>query len=165
MTGARHQYFGAHNVFADQFKFMEAAGQTCLSFNPNQIWLYTKLIEEEKQELMDEIAGLGLMATQYFTGKGMSEGRQSAIREDMRVVIGKTAKEACDVIVVAVGLLMSLGINPELAWREVMGSNLSKINPETGRVERREDGKVLKGPTYQPVDETRLTTFIPGLDI
>jgi hypothetical protein len=31
-----------------------------------------------------------------------------------------------------------------LAWKEVMDTNFAKINPETGKVIKREDGKVLK---------------------
>ncbi|MFE9834012.1 hypothetical protein ACFYP4_02515 [Streptomyces sp. NPDC005551] len=35
---------------------------------------------------------------------------------------------------------------------EVHRSNMSKLNPDTGKPERREDGKVLKGPWYKEAD-------------
>jgi hypothetical protein len=34
------------------------------------------------------------------------------------------------------------------AWNEVTTSNLWKIDAKTGKVIRREDGKILKGPGY-----------------
>jgi len=35
-----------------------------------------------------------------------------------------------------------------MAFNLVHQSNMSKVNPETGKPDRREDGKVLKGPNY-----------------
>lgn len=35
-----------------------------------------------------------------------------------------------------------------MAFELVHQSNMSKVNPETGKPDRREDGKVLKGPNY-----------------
>jgi predicted HAD superfamily Cof-like phosphohydrolase len=37
-----------------------------------------------------------------------------------------------------------MGADPEGAWNEVMRSNLAKIDPDSGTVFKREDGKVLK---------------------
>jgi len=36
----------------------------------------------------------------------------------------------------------------EMAFNIVHNSNMSKINPETGKPDRRKDGKILKGPNY-----------------
>lgn len=45
------------------------------------------------------------------------------------------------------------GIPLQEAFEAVHTSNMSKINPETNRpFERREDGKVLKGPSYREAD-------------
>ncbi|MFI0265625.1 pyrophosphohydrolase domain-containing protein [Streptomyces luteogriseus] len=45
------------------------------------------------------------------------------------------------------------GIPLQEAFDAVHASNMSKINPETNRpFERREDGKVLKGPSYREAD-------------
>jgi predicted HAD superfamily Cof-like phosphohydrolase len=42
-----------------------------------------------------------------------------------------------------------MGADGEAAWNEVLRSNLSKIDPETGKVIKREsDGKVLKPSFY-----------------
>ena len=43
-----------------------------------------------------------------------------------------------------------MGADGEGAWKEVMRSNFSKIDKETGMVRKREDGKVLKPITYSP---------------
>jgi predicted HAD superfamily Cof-like phosphohydrolase len=37
-----------------------------------------------------------------------------------------------------------MGSDAEGAWKEVMATNFAKIDHETGRVRKREDGKVLK---------------------
>lgn len=59
--------------------------------------------------------------------------------------------DACmDMIWVILGLCYMKGYNVEGAWNEVARSNLSKINPETGKVIKREDGKVLKPEGWTP---------------
>jgi predicted HAD superfamily Cof-like phosphohydrolase len=62
-----------------------------------------------------------------------------------------------DILVVTIGALHSAGYNAEGAWKEVMRSNLSKIDKETGMVRKREDGKVLKPIGHSPPD---LTPFL-----
>ena len=59
--------------------------------------------------------------------------------------------DAClDMIWVILGYCYMKGWNVEGAWKEVVRSNLSKINPETGKVNKREDGKVLKPEGWTP---------------
>ena len=55
-----------------------------------------------------------------------------------------------DLIVVIVGAMNSAGFNGEGAWNEVMRTNFAKIDPETGKVRKREDGKVLKPQGWTP---------------
>jgi predicted HAD superfamily Cof-like phosphohydrolase len=43
-----------------------------------------------------------------------------------------------------------MGADGEGAWREVMRTNFEKIDKETGKVRKREDGKVLKPLNWQP---------------
>ncbi|MFC8801355.1 hypothetical protein ACFT2C_26790 [Promicromonospora sp. NPDC057138] len=59
------------------------------------------------------------------------------------------AKELADVLYIAYGTADALGIDLPAVFVEVHRSNMSKLDPD-GRVLRREDGKVLKGPGYQP---------------
>ena len=102
------------NPFRDQEKFMIACDQTVGTENQDQYGLYLKLIEEEVQELRDS----------------------TTRADDLDALI--------DILVVTIGALHSIGADAEGAWNEVMRSNFDKIDPDTGLVTKREDGKVLK---------------------
>lgn len=110
------------NVFHDQTKFMVACDQTVCEFNTKQLDMYHTLIKEEANEL------------------------QEAFDQNDRVEI---LDALIDIIVVTVGAINSMGANGEAAWDEVMRTNFAKINPETGKVKKREDGKVLKPDNWQ----------------
>jgi predicted HAD superfamily Cof-like phosphohydrolase len=56
-----------------------------------------------------------------------------------------------DLIYVAVGTAISLGIPIDDVFAEVHRSNMSKTGPD-GKAIRRADGKILKGPNYSPAD-------------
>jgi hypothetical protein len=64
--------------------------------------------------------------------------------------------DAClDLIWVILGYCHAKGYDVEGAWREIVRSNMDKVDPATGKVRKREDGKVLKpadwrGPDLQP---------------
>jgi len=105
------------NVFRDQEKFMRACDQTVGKFNVAQFNLYTKLIEEEFKELKVAVDAVDKV---------------------------ETLDALIDIIVVTVGALHSLGADAEGAWKEVMRTNFAKIDHDTGKVRKREDGKVLK---------------------
>ena len=111
------------NVFRDQAKFMNACGQTVGERNQDQFDLYLKLIQEEVSEL------------------------QTAVDQNDRV---EQLDALIDIMVVTVGAVQSLGVDAEGAWKEVMSTNFSKIDSQTGRVRKREDGKVLKPTGWQP---------------
>jgi predicted HAD superfamily Cof-like phosphohydrolase len=111
------------NPFRDQEKFMKACDQTVDTFNSNQFDLYLKLIKEEYKELFD------------------------ADLEDDKL---EMLDALIDILVVTIGAIHSMGADAEGAWKEVMRSNLSKIDKETGKVRKREDGKVLKPINYSP---------------
>ena len=113
------------NLFRDQETFMIACDQTVGTENQDQYSLYINLIEEEVQELRD------------------SRTRAS----DLDALI--------DILVVTIGALHSIGADVDGAWKEVMGSNQAKINPRTGRVNKREDGKVLKPEGWKPPELER----------
>ena len=105
------------NPFRDQEKFMKACDQTVDSFNADQFNMYLKLIEEEADELGE------------------------AIKNHDQV---ETLDALIDILVVTIGAIHSAGFDAEGAWREVMSTNFAKIDRETGKVRKREDGKVLK---------------------
>jgi predicted HAD superfamily Cof-like phosphohydrolase len=115
-------------VFADVHVFMHSAGQDVPPFNANrsvQSDLYMKLIQEEYTELMDA----------------------EAVSDDAEIC------DACfDLMWVLVGYMKSRGWDCEEIWDEGAKSNLSKIDPVTLRVKRREDGKILKPEGWKPPD-------------
>jgi predicted HAD superfamily Cof-like phosphohydrolase len=108
------------NPFRDQAGFMQACGQTVGVENRDQYALYLDLIREEVQELEDS---------------------QHPVT-DLDALI--------DILVVTIGAIHSMGADAEGAWNEVMRSNLDKIDPESGRVLKRDDGKVLKPEGWTP---------------
>ena len=120
------------NPFRDQEKFMKACDQTVGEFNVEQFGLYTKLIEEEFKEL------------------GV------AVNDADKV---ETLDALIDIIVVTIGALHSMGADVEGAWKEVMSTNFAKIDHETGKVRKREDGKVLKPVGWVPPN---LEPFVKG---
>jgi len=108
------------NPFRDQEKFMRACEQTVGEFNEAQYQLYCNLISEEFDELV---------ASKTKT-------------DDLDALI--------DILVVTIGAIHSLGADAEGAWKEVMSTNFAKIDKQTGRVRKREDGKVLKPAGWVP---------------
>ena len=115
-------------VFTDVEVFLRAVGQTPPPFNADesdQSRLYAKLIAEEYAEFMESIID--------------NDDAEKA--------------DACfDMIWVIVGYMRSRGWDCEGIWDEGAKSNLSKIDPNTGLVKRREDGKILKPEGWQPPD-------------
>ena len=116
------------NPFRDQEKFMKACDQSVDKFNAEQYSLYLDLIKEEVEEL----------------GQAIDNNDQV---ESLDALI--------DILVVTIGAIHSAGFDAEGAWKEVMRTNFAKIDKETGKVRKREDGKVLKpvgwtGPNLQP---------------
>jgi len=62
-----------------------------------------------------------------------------------------------DILVVTMGAIRAGGFDGEGAWTEVMRTNFAKIDPETGKVRKREDGKVLKPEGWKAPE---LTPFL-----
>jgi predicted HAD superfamily Cof-like phosphohydrolase len=105
------------NPFRDQEKFMRACDQSVDSLNAPQFEMYKNLIEEEFNELVT------------------AENDNDPV-EQLDALI--------DILVVTIGAIHSMGADAEGAWKEVMRTNFAKIDHETGKVRKREDGKVLK---------------------
>ena len=119
------------NPFRDQSKFMQACDQTVGTFNQDQFNMYVKLIAEESQELIEAITANDPV---------------------------ETLDALIDIIVVTTGAIHSLGADAEGAWKEVMMTNFAKIDKDTGKVRKREDGKVLKPVGWTPPE---LSQFLP----
>ena len=114
------------NPFRDQAKFMTACDQSVNEYNEAQYKLYCDLIEEEYN---DEF--------------------KAALAANDRV---EQLDALIDILVVTIGAIHSAGFDAEGAWKEVMKTNFAKIDKETGKVRKREDGKVLKPLGWTPPD-------------
>jgi NTP pyrophosphatase (non-canonical NTP hydrolase) len=113
------------NVIGDVTRFIDAVGQTTNVDNKEQAELYLKLIAEEYGELQEAVAA----------------------KDDVEI-----ADAIFDVTWVALGYALSRGWDLHAIWKEGAQSNLSKIDAETGKVIRREDGKILKPAKWAPPD-------------
>ena len=72
-----------------------------------------------------------------------------AIKEGNLVAI---ADGLADSIYVLVGTALEYGIPLHKVWDAVQEANMAKVDPTTGKVLRREDGKVLKPEGWTPPD-------------
>jgi predicted HAD superfamily Cof-like phosphohydrolase len=113
------------NPFRDQEKFMRACDQIVDEHNTDQFTMYCGLIAEEMQELAVALADA----------------------DDVEAL-----DALIDILVVTIGAIHSMGADAEGAWKEVMKTNFAKIDHETGKVRKREDGKVLKPQGWTPPD-------------
>lgn len=120
-------------TFTDVSVFLTAVGQQ-VPVKPigetDQSKLYKKLIDEEYHEFLEA----------FYTDDTIEE------------------IDACfDMMWVIIGYMKSRGWDCENIWDEGAKSNLSKIDPVTGLVRRREDGKILKPEGWKPPDFSRFT--------
>lgn len=118
-------------TFTDVSVFLTAVGQQ-VPVKPigetDQSKLYKKLIDEEYHEFLEA----------FYTDDTVEE------------------IDACfDMMWVIIGYMKSRGWDCENIWDEGAKSNLSKIDPATGSVRRREDGKILKPEGWTPPDFTK----------
>ena len=105
--------------------FREAMDQPINTTDENIHELQFTLIEEEFSELRDEY---------YVELDGGSKENQ--------------LKELADLVFVCYQYAAARGWNLDAAMNRIFESNMSKL--VDGKPLRREDGKVLKGPNYQP---------------
>jgi len=106
--------------------FMEACDQNEMGFG-DQSKLYFNLISEEYHELIEAMNNKDIV---------------------------EIADACADLKWVIEGLEHTLHIPQQAIWDEVSRSNLSKISP-SGKVLKREDGKVMKPDTYSPPNLTQ----------
>ena len=117
------------SVFHDQAYFMRACGQTTTKTNTAQSEMYLKLIQEEGEELVVAL-------------------KECDVVEELDAII--------DLLVVIIGYGLSRGFPMVEAWDEVLRSNMAKIDPLTGTVRKREDGKILKPAGWTAPDLARV---------
>ena len=119
--------------------FRETFGQEMLEnishygFIKQKLWnMQTDLIEEEAAEFLEA-------ADEVFADPENDKRREELL------------KELSDLVFVCYQFAAAYDLDLDEALRRVFESNMSKLD-EDGKVIYREDGKVLKGPNYQPPD-------------
>jgi predicted HAD superfamily Cof-like phosphohydrolase len=122
------------NPFRDQEKFMRSCDQEVDTYDEKQYNMYINLIDEEYN---DEL--------------------KAALTANDRV---EQLDALIDILVVTIGAIHSGGFDAEGAWKEVMRTNFAKIDKDTGKVRKREDGKVLKPGGWAPPE---LAPFVKDL--
>ncbi|WP_040479033.1 MazG nucleotide pyrophosphohydrolase domain-containing protein [Longispora albida] len=88
------------------------------------VTVHRRLVEEEAAEAVEAMAG-----------------------EDLAHI----AQELADVVYVAYSAALAYGIDLDAVLAEIHRANMTKLGPD-GLPVRREDGKVLKGPDFEPAD-------------
>jgi predicted HAD superfamily Cof-like phosphohydrolase len=117
-------------TFTDVQMFMLASGQTININNEEQAQLYHRLINEEYNE--------------FIVARNQKDEVETL--------------DACfDMMWVIIGYMLSKGYDVEGSWDEGAKSNLAKINALTGKVIKREDGKVLKPDGWKKPDFSKFT--------
>ena len=107
------------NTFKDIELFATACDQPA---SPENYKMYLGLVDEEYGELVE------------------------AVIADDKV---EQLDALVDILVVTMGAIRAAGWDGEAAWKEVMNTNFAKIDAVTGKVRKREDGKVLKPKGWQ----------------
>jgi predicted HAD superfamily Cof-like phosphohydrolase len=120
-------------------KFREVFNQECLpnisryGFIKKSLWdMQTRLIREEAGEFL-------VAADECFADPENTKTREEVV------------KELSDLVFVCYQFAAAYNIDLDKAMTLLFESNLSKLD-EQGEPIYREDGKVLKGPNYQPPD-------------
>lgn len=110
--------------------FRKLMGQPIDSFGPSTLMMQQRLISEEYEEFLEAHC----QANEYIQNKRARE---------------ECLKELADLVYVAFQYAAAAGWDLDEALTRVHKSNLSKLD-ENLRPIKRDDGKVIKGPNYQP---------------
>lgn len=117
-------------IALSNFERVEEFNRACGNYpnpwppKPHEVELRWKLIAEEYQELYNEVW---------------------APEPDPQ----KVAKELSDLLYVVYGMGDTFNLDVDRIFAEIHRSNMSKMGSD-GKPVRRADGKVMKGPDYQP---------------
>ena len=118
-------------------KFREVFDQEILDnisvfgFVKKKLWsMQLSLIEEECSEFLEA-------ANEVYADPENDKRREELL------------KELSDLVFVCYQFAAAFNLDLDEALRRVFESNMSKVD-EHGKISRRSDGKILKGPNYQP---------------
>ena len=145
---------GCGDPFHDQRGFMDAMGQSTGSFHAAQVGLYLKLTAEE---LCETISAANPAAASRLKELFTEVEKLCVVEKDFNEV--ELFDGLQDVLVTTIGAGISANFPMRQGWDAVLQTNLAKVDPETGKVRRRADGKVLKPEGWVSPTE-RLTALL-----
>jgi predicted HAD superfamily Cof-like phosphohydrolase len=137
--------------FASVETFMLAAGhlEDCpreyRSIDYDKLDLYMKFI---KEEYLEELLPAHNKIKELLKKQSLTEEEYKEV-EALFVLI---VDGLFDLIWVSIGAFLTTGVPMDGIWQAGAMSNLAKIDPLTNKIEKREDGKILKPAGWKPPD-------------
>lgn len=114
-----------------------------------ELALARRLIYEEFHELMHELEEV----EKVITDKQMSNGPRGALAHSY---LQDATAEAADLVYVVCQFCNMFGLPLDVMYHAIHIANMKKVDPETGKVIKRADGKVLKPKDWKPAELTRI---------
>lgn len=108
--------------------------------------LYHELVREEIGELEEAMSA-------YNASENQQEEAQAS---------ADALDAICDSIWVLIGLAKAMNLPLEWGWDAVASTNLKKIDPELGIVNRDQNGKIMKSDRWVPPDMLRIVNESRG---
>lgn len=116
------------NPFIDNLEFMRACGKA--------------VPERPTFDVPTEAMQWGLVEEEF---------KETVLARERGDIV-ETADGIIDTVKVLLEYGESIGIDTEAVWNEIHRSNMAKVDPETGAVVRRDDGKILKPEGWKKPD-------------
>lgn len=132
---------GIADGIVDSIVVIEGLANT-LELSLDEIWKHVDIVTEHKTKLLTDDFIIEQIIIKY-----------SLLRSSYRTKNVNQIIEIMEAILVSlIRLAQTLEIPLQDVWDEVSRSNFSKVDPESGKLIKREDGKILKGAFYFPPD-------------
>lgn len=130
-------------MIPDVHNFMKACGH-----EPSHklVSLYHELVREEIGELEEAMSA-------YNASENQQEEAQAS---------ADALDAICDSIWVLIALAKAMNLPLEWGWDAVASTNLKKIDPELGIVNRDQNGKIMKPDRWVPPDMLRIVNESRG---
>lgn len=139
------------DIFHQQRAFMHAMGQTVDRQDDAQTTLYLRLTCEEFCETLCAANPDGAPMI-----KAMFKALEPLAFVDTNADRVALFDGVLDTLVTTTGIGVSAALPLQAGWDEVYKTNVAKVDPETGYVKRRSDGKVLKPDGWKAPDLKRV---------
>lgn len=161
--GLRHEdVYGLWNPLLAQREFCRAMG-IMVNRKPTvpsvaQFDLARLLIAEEYHELSKEFGNILeiLEIKQNGVDSHGDEAAASTCDAMAHSYLTDATAEAADLVYVICQFCNMFGLPLEQIYMAIHAANMRKVNPRTGKITRREDGKVLKPDGWKPADLNRI---------